>query len=97
MNIITAWKERAKEKYGSIGEGVRELNMILNMKLTPSQLNEMSKGKRSVPASVQNMMINDTFLTSLSDAGLTDVMLTLTMEQFSELKDKLSLPERVKK
>jgi len=96
MNLIESWKERAKEKYGSIGEGVRELNMILNMKLTPSQINEMSKGKRSVPASVQNMMINDTLLTSMADAGLTDAMLVLTMDQFSELRDKLSLPERKK-
>ena len=55
-NLITTWKEFAKINHESIAEGVRHLNIVCGTKVTPSCINEMAKGKKAVPASINRFM-----------------------------------------
>lgn len=55
-NLVLSWKELAKEKYGSIAEGIRRMNKVCIARLTPSCVNTMIEGKKNVPASVNRFM-----------------------------------------
>lgn len=55
-NLITTWKQFAKIEYESISEGVRHLNIVCGTKVAPSCINEMEKGKKAVPASINRFM-----------------------------------------
>lgn len=91
MNNILAWKEEAKEDHGSISEGVRYLNNILGLKLTPTCINEMAKGKKNVPVSLNNFINR---LLTLKKIKKENYKFTETdLEEFLE---SISLPQRIK-
>ena len=55
-NLITTWKEYAKENHKNVSAGVRKLNTVCGTKVKLSRINEMEKGKRSIPASIVRFM-----------------------------------------
>ena len=91
MNLVEAWMIRAKEKYGSITEATKFLNMCCCIKLQVGSIYTMGDGKRPVSPCVQQLMINDTLLTSLESAGFN-----WSEGDFEMLRDSLSLPIRRK-
>ena len=91
MNLVEAWMIRAKEKYDSIAKAVKFLNMVCGEKLQAGSVYLMKYGKRDVPPSVQNMMVNDTLFTSMEKAGYDPLQ-----GNFEMLRDSLSLPNRRK-
>jgi hypothetical protein len=91
MNLVEAWMLRAKEKHGSITEATKFLNMCCGIKLQPGSIYSMRDGKRVVPASVQQHMMNDCLLTNLENAGFN-----WSEGNFEMLRDSLSLPRRIK-
>ena len=91
MNLVEDWMVRAKEKYGSITEATKFLNMCCGIRLQAGSIYAMRDGKRPVSPCVQQLMINDTLLTSLENAGFN-----WSEGNFEMLRDSLSLPYRRK-
>jgi len=91
-NMISAWMERAPEKYGSISAGVKRINMITGSKLCASNIYDMRVGKRNVPPQIQRFIMNEILLDELGSAKIkVDVF------DIGQLRDRLCVPERVEK
>ena len=90
-NLIISWKELAKEKHGSINEGVRHLNNVCGTKVTSSCINSMSKGEKNVPASANRYMLFVVVSDKFKKANFR--MNDLEVGVF--LND-ISIPERIK-
>ena len=88
-NLIISWKGLAQEQYGSIAEGVRHLNIVCGTKITPTCINEMSKGKKSVPASINRQMLQEVFFSELKKEGFK-------IKDISSLLENISIPGRVR-
>lgn len=88
-NLITSWKELAKEKYGSIAEGVRHLNTVCGAKVTPSCINQMSKGEKAVPASINRFMVHDVVPDKFKKAKFK-----MSDLDFGIFLNDISIPER---
>ena len=91
MNNIQAWKEEAKEEHGSISEGVRYINNILGLKLTPSCINQMEKGKKNVPVPLNNFINRLLTLKKIKKENYK-----FTQTDLEEFLKSISLPERIK-
>jgi len=90
-NLITAWKELAKEKYGSTAEGIRHLNIVCCTKTTPSGINEMAQGKKAVPASVNRFMLSEVLSNEFKTAKFK-----MNNIDYGILLNNISIPERLK-
>jgi len=88
-NLITAWKDLAKEIHGSIAEGVRHLNIVCGTKVTPTCINEMAKGKKAVPASINRFMLSEVLPAKFKSAKFK-----MSNINFGLLLNDISIPER---
>lgn len=91
-NLITVWKEFAKENHGSIAEGIRHLNIVCCTKIRPSGLNEMAQGKKAVPASVNRFMLSEVLPAEFKKADFK-----MNNIDFGNLLSNISIPVRIKK
>lgn len=91
MNIVTSWKKRAARKHETVAAGLRFANMVCGLKMTQSNLNDIEKGRRKLPESLQRFMMNEVLLGELADAGFS-----ISTGSFEQLRDALSVPNRVK-
>lgn len=90
-NLITAWKELAKESHGSIAEGVRHLNNVCGTKVAPTCINEMAKGNKAVPASINRFMLSEVLPAKFKAAKFK-----MNNIDFGNLLHDISIPERKK-
>ena len=90
-NLIVSWKKLAKEKYGSIEEGVRHLNNVCGTKVTSTCINQMSKGKKAVPASINRYMVLDVVPDKFKKANFK-----MNDLDFGIFLNDISIPERIK-
>ena len=90
-NLIASWKELAKEKHGSINEGVRYLNNVCGTKVTSSCINSMSKGEKAIPASINRYMLLDVVPDKFKKAKFK-----MNDLDFGVFLNDISIPERIK-
>lgn len=90
-NLITSWKVLAQENHGSVAEGVRHLNIICGTKVTPSCINEMAKGNKAVPASINRHMVLEVVPDKFKKANFK-----MNDLYFSDFLNEISIPERTK-
>lgn len=91
MSNITTWKEEVKAELGSVSEGVRYINNILGLKITPTCINQMEKGKKNVPIPFVNYMNRIITLKKIQKENYK-----LTEIDLEEFLESISLPERIK-
>jgi hypothetical protein len=96
MNLVSSWKKRSKDKYGTITKGVDRLNMICGTEIRLQDISTMQSGKRNIPACINKLMLIDVLLTALEDAGMENAVFELSSDDYMELIDKISPPERKK-
>ena len=92
MNILESYEKRAKQKYGTLAEGIRFINTVCGTSISWGHYYDMKRGMRNVPASVQRLLINEVLLSELENAGFD-----MAQGNFEMLRDSLSLPQRVNK
>lgn len=90
-NIAAAWIDRAKEKYESVAEGVRHMNLVCNQKMQTSSVYAMRSGQKNIPDCVYFHMLNDVLLTEMENAGFS-----IRKGDFEQLRDRLAPPQRCK-
>jgi len=91
MNNIKAWKEYATQEHGSVSEGVRYINNILGLKLAPTCINQMAKGKKNVPVPLVNYINRLMFLKKIKKENYK-----FDQADLEEFIKTISLPERIK-
>jgi len=88
-NLITTWKDLTTETRGSVAEGVRHLNIVCGTKVTPTCINEMAKGKKAVPASINRFMLSEVLPAKFKSAKFK-----MSNINFGLLLNDISIPER---
>ena len=94
-NVVTEWKKRAKEKFGSVAGGVRKLNSLCGTSIQQGGIDLMEQGSRNIPTCVLRYMIGEVVFGALEEAGWKTASLDLSTKKYLELSDKLSPPPRV--
>lgn len=94
MNLINFWKEKAKRET-SLKVEVEGINKQCNLKLTSSHVIEMSKGQRKLDPCTNWIMLNQS-IHDIFDKFDIKFMQNLSGEQWIELIDTLTAPQRIK-
>lgn len=90
-NLIASWKKLAQENQGSVSEGVRHLNIVCGTKVTPTCVNEMMKGNKAVPASINRFMLSEVLAIEFKTAKFK-----MNNIDFGLLLENISIPNRIR-
>ena len=97
MSIMDSFKERTKEKYGTLNAAADRLTQNCGIKIRSYELSHMRAGKRKIPECVYKLIMIDVLLTELEKAGWKNCAIDMSANQYLKLIDALSPPARIER